>query len=89
MGPPFHPPPALPILYLGTHISGWMSAVQGLPGDKYVASGLSQVGVIPLIQEKYHVPHVAVHEVDTEGGPNRGPTQEVHHGERKLSSQPR
>ena len=69
-------------------VSGWQ-LFRAFRGYEHVAPGVLQVGVVSLLQDHYHVPHVAVHEVDPEGGPTRGPAHAVLHGGKKFSHHPR
>ena len=47
------------------------------------------MGAVTFLQDHYRVPHVAVHEVEPEGGPTQGPTRETLHGARHLYRHPR
>ena len=63
----------------GTHHCVPMPTIQHLPGNKHNKFRSMWKGVFPLLQDYYHVPNMAVHEVDPEGATNYRPTSGTLH----------
>ena len=64
MGLVFHLLLDIPFRPLFLHYHGWVVDIQGLLGEKCVATGALRVGYVPLSQDHYHVLHLSVHKVD-------------------------